>query len=149
MASAAFVAGAVDLSGLPESSAPEVAFIGRSNVGKSTLLNRLAQQDKLARTSATPGRTQQLNIFALRVINPADKSKYDLHLIDLPGFGYAKFSKEMRESLSGLTVEYISSRPQLQVVCLLADCRRDPAEDELAVRDLALRSGRSLPVIVT
>ena len=147
--SAKFVAGAAELAGLPESELPEIAVIGRSNVGKSTLINRLAQSEKLARTSATPGRTQQLNIFHLNVINPLGRQSHDLHLIDLPGFGYAKFSKEMRESLSAATVEYIATREQLRAVCLLADCRRDPGDDELAVRDLAFNSGRNLLVIVT
>lgn len=147
--SARFIAGAAELSSLPDVGLPEIAVIGRSNVGKSTLINRLSQSEKLARTSATPGRTQQLNIFQLSVINPTDKRAYELHLIDLPGFGYAKFSKELRENLSGMTVEYISAREQLRVVCLLADCRRDPGEDELAVRDLAFNSGRNLLVIVT
>lgn len=145
---ASFVAGAAYFAELPEHSLPELAVIGRSNSGKSSLINRLAQRVKLARTSATPGRTQQINVFRVTV-EGRQRKRRDLHLVDLPGFGYAKVSKGRREELGAMTVEYISTRASLRVVCLLIDAKRDPDRDELAVRDLVFDAGHHLLVVVT
>lgn len=148
MKDAEFVLGVADLIQLPDSERPEVALLGRSNVGKSTLLNRVTNRKTLARTSSTPGRTQQFNFFRVNYLGE-DNQERAIHLVDLPGFGYSKFGRDQRESLSLMTVDYLREREQLKVVCLLNDCRRDPEEDELAVRRLAFESGAILIPVIT
>ena len=109
-----FVAGVASLSALPASELPEVAFAGRSNVGKSSLINALTEHKQLARTSQTPGRTQQINFFTL------DER---LMLADLPGYGYARASKERIAAWTELVEAYLRGRPSLRRVCLLIDAR--------------------------
>src|SRR6202008_825585 len=109
-----FVAGAGNPAALPPVSLPEVAFIGRSNVGKSSLVNALTGRRMLARTSRTPGRTQQINFFDLGG---------RLMLVDLPGFGFAKVSKTKVRGWTGLIFRYLRGRPTLRRVCLLVDAR--------------------------
>jgi len=143
-----FVKGALDAKDFPEIEIPEVAFFGRSNVGKSTFLNRLCNRKQLAKTSAKPGKTSELNFFEARLSHNGEVK--ELSMVDLPGFGYAQFSKKKREYLSKLTVDYILNREQLKVVCLLNDARRDtPKEDELAIRELAERGEKSFLLIIT
>lgn len=147
-----FLGGAQSFSALPQCSIPEVAIIGRSNVGKSTLVNRLTGRHKLARTSQTPGRTTEINLFSLLLAleqDSAEEKELQLILADLPGFGYSKFAKTQREKLSQLTVEYIRNRPHLTTICLLNDCRRDPEDDELAIRDIAFAANVHLLVVLT
>ncbi|HSK38387.1 MAG TPA: ribosome biogenesis GTP-binding protein YihA/YsxC, partial [Arenibaculum sp.] len=105
---------AASLDGLPEAELPEVAFAGRSNVGKSSLMNALTGRKALARTSNTPGRTQQLNFFNLggRLV-----------LVDMPGYGYAKESKSKIEAWNGLMRGFLKGRVTLRRVCLLIDSR--------------------------
>lgn len=110
-----FVAGAASLESLPRPSLPEVAFVGRSNVGKSSLLNALTNRNSLARTSATPGCTQQLNFFDLGG---------QLMLVDLPGYGYAKASKKTVKGWNRLIIDYLRGRVPLQRVMILIDARR-------------------------
>ena len=143
-----FSRGVSSLDGLPDSELPEIAFVGRSNVGKSSLINRLTNRKNLARTSGTPGKTQELNFYSL-TLRTEEEPKKLLHFVDLPGFGYAKFSKKKREYISRLTVEYVQQREQLRVICLLNDCRRVPEEDELALRELAFESGVHCLVVLT
>jgi GTP-binding protein len=111
-----FVAGAATEDAIPALGLPEVAFAGRSNVGKSSLLNALTFRKSLARTSSHPGRTQQLNFF-----NLSDQ----LMLVDLPGYGYAKASKEKVKDWSSLTLRYLRGRVQLRKICLLVDSRHE------------------------
>lgn len=143
---ARFIAGASSIKAFPKSNLDEVAIVGRSNVGKSTFLNTLGNNSKLSRVSSTPGRTQEINFFEFALRGEAGRR---ILIADLPGFGFAKFSKEKREMLSKLTVDYIVGRKQLQVVCLLNDCRRDPGEEELAIRDLVFNSGKHCIIIMT
>lgn len=143
---AEFLAGAVALEQMPTDGVPEVAFIGRSNVGKSTLLNRLTKRKQLARTSGTPGRTQEINFFD--VFQGSNKEP-DLRLVDLPGFGYAKISKEKREKIGKLIVEYLQHREELAVVCLLNDSRRQPETEEQELRELVFNRGGTVLVVVT
>jgi GTP-binding protein len=146
--SAEFIGGEKVLSKIPPVSIPEIAVIGRSNVGKSTLINRLCNKQKLARVSSTPGRTQAINVFKV-VLLKGQKTEICYALTDLPGFGFAKFSKDERELLARLCVDYIQNRESLRVICLLNDCRRDPESDELAVQKLAFDSDIRLLVVVT
>ena len=109
-----FVMGVVALEHLPDTALPEVAFAGRSNVGKSSLINALTGRRNLARTSNTPGRTQEINFFDLG---------HRLMLVDLPGYGYAKVSKSRVKRWTALVNDYLKGRPSLRRLCLLVDAR--------------------------
>ena len=108
-----FVYGVAELGQLPDFSLPEIAFAGRSNVGKSSLINAIMGRD-IAHVSKTPGRTQQLNFF-----NVGDK----FHLVDMPGYGYAKVSKEMQKNWDLLIKDYLRGRPNLRAAFVLVDSR--------------------------
>ena len=110
----AFVAGAASFDSLPEFALPEIAFAGRSNVGKSSLVNALTGRRTLARISSKPGHTRQINFF-----NLADR----LFLVDLPGYGFAQVSRSMKETWQDLASAYLRGRPTLKRVCLLIDSR--------------------------
>ena len=110
----------------PPEELPEVAFIGRSNVGKSSLLNLLVRRKAFARVSRTPGRTQEVNFFRVN---------HDLVLVDLPGYGYARVSKTKRHSWQPLIDGYLRMTSQLRGIVLLLDIRRDPNEEDLAMLD--------------
>ncbi len=112
-----FVKGATRWAELPEDGRPEVAFIGRSNVGKSSLLNMLVGRKALARTSRTPGKTQELNYY---LVNEA------FYLVDLPGLGYAKVSKTQRARWAKFIQEYLIQREPLRLICHLVDGRHPP-----------------------
>lgn len=114
-----FVKGAASWSGLPSDGLPEVAFAGRSNVGKSSLLNALAGRRALARTSGTPGKTREFNYY---LVNGR------LYFVDLPGFGYAKTSKQERARWARLIERYVTERDPLRLLVHLVDSRRDPGE---------------------
>jgi GTP-binding protein len=110
----AFIAGAASFESLPPIALPEVAFAGRSNVGKSSLVNAITGRRSLARTSSSPGHTRQINFFDL-----AGR----LFLVDLPGYGFAQVSKSMKEAWQDLASAYLRGRPTLKRVCLLIDAR--------------------------
>ena len=113
----------------PGDGPPEVAFLGRSNVGKSSLLNRLANRKKLARTSGTPGKTRLIHFFR---IEAADR---ELLFVDLPGYGWARVSRRERESWGQMVEGYLDAREPLRVAILLQDLRRDVSEDETLLID--------------
>ncbi len=117
-----------------------MAFIGRSNVGKSSLINALLGRKSLARTSRTPGKTTMANVYCV------DDCYY---LVDLPGYGYARTSKAERGRFSRLIRRYIESRDTLSGVVWLLDIRRDPSPDDLAMADLLSRRERPVLVAVT
>jgi GTP-binding protein len=126
-----FMAGATSLDALPPSHLPEVAFVGRSNVGKSSLINALTNRKSLARVSHTPGRTRQINLFRLRDA---------LMLADLPGYGFARVSKAETARWNELITTYLLMRKNLRRVMLLIDCRRglmDSDEQVMALLDKA------------
>ena len=127
---AAFIAEARDLAGLPPAGPPEIAIAGRSNVGKSTLLNRLAGRRGLARTSKTPGRTRGLVIFSLRFKPGADTPVDELRLVDLPGYGYAQVSQAERRAWQPLIEGYTRGRRSLALFVILIDARRGIADEE-------------------
>ncbi len=133
---ARFVAGAADPGALPPDGMPEVAFAGRSNVGKSSLVNALTGRRMLARTSNTPGRTRQLNFFDLGG---------ELMLVDLPGYGYADASKAAVARWTGLVRRYLRSRAALRRVCVLVDARHGVKEPDRPVLQMLDEAGRLLP----
>jgi GTP-binding protein len=110
----------------PDSPLPEVAFAGRSNVGKSSLLNTLVRRKSFARVSRTPGRTREINFF--RVNN-------EFVLVDLPGYGYARISKEKKAEWRPMIESYLRRTTQLRGIVLLLDIRREPSEDDRAMLD--------------
>jgi GTP-binding protein len=136
----AFIAGAADSSALPDETLPEIAFLGRSNVGKSSLVNALTTRRMLARTSQTPGRTRQINFFAL------DRR---LMLVDLPGYGYAAASKSAVASWTRLVQHYLRGRASLRRVCLLIDARHGLKEPDRPVMQLCDAAGLSYQIVLT
>ena len=124
----------------PAPGAPEVAFLGRSNVGKSSLLNRLVGRKRLARTSSTPGKTRLLHWYRL------ERTSGELWFVDLPGYGYAKVSRRERQSWQRLVESYLGARASLGLAVLLQDLRRDFSEDEELL--LAWLAERGVPSLV-
>ncbi|MBV9964256.1 MAG: YihA family ribosome biogenesis GTP-binding protein, partial [Alphaproteobacteria bacterium] len=135
-----FIAGAADPEALPPEDLPEIAFLGRSNVGKSSLVNALAGRRMLARTSRTPGRTRQLNFFAL------DRR---LMLVDLPGYGFADASKTAVKAWSQTVLHYLRSRASLRRVCLLIDSRHGLKEPDQPILQLCDSAGLSYQIVLT
>ena len=129
-----------DLSTLPEPSLPEAAFIGRSNVGKSSLLNAICERKGLARTSKTPGRTQSFNFYQLDFLEEAEEKvrlkRAAMFFVDLPGYGYAEAPKNERKKWPQMIENYLTRRPNLQALVLLIDSRRVPREEEQWIADL-------------
>jgi GTP-binding protein len=136
-----FIGGMASVGGWrPEPSLPEVAFAGRSNVGKSSLLNRLIHRKKFARVSNTPGRTREINFFK---VNDA------FILVDLPGYGYARISKEKRAEWKPLIEGYLRKSPQLRGIVHLLDVRHDPTDDDRQMLDFLGELGVPTVVVLT
>ena len=133
---------------LPRHPYPEVAIVGRSNVGKSTFLNRLTQRRDIARVSNRPGRTTEINLFEA-TLRDAGRPDYKIVFADLPGYGYAKVSKQKHKQLIRSIADYLAERDPLKVLCLLNDCRREADADEFAVRDAVFENERHLLVVLT
>jgi GTP-binding protein len=136
-----FVRGVPSLEFLPEADRPEIAFAGRSNVGKSSLLNALVRQRGLARTSNTPGRTQELNFFA-----PADVR---LYLVDMPGYGFAKAPMDKVTAWTRLVKDYLKGRPTLKRVFLLIDARHGLKPLDCEIMTLLDEAAVSYQVVLT
>lgn len=137
---AVFMLGVVDLDSLPEEGPPEVAFAGRSNVGKSTLLNALTGQNALARASNTPGRTRELNYFDI---------EGQFRLVDLPGYGYAKAPRKDVERWTALTKDFLRGRSVLRRVCLLVDARHGLKPTDLEIMKLLDEAAVNYQVVLT
>jgi GTP-binding protein len=138
--SAKFIAAAQSPESFPKDRRPEIVFAGRSNVGKSSLINSLVGIKGLARTSSTPGRTQSINFF---LIND------EFYFVDLPGYGYAKTSKENRRAWGKLIEKYLAERQQLVLSILIVDARHEPSPLDLQMKSWLQHSGIPYLVVST
>lgn len=125
-------------SALPRNELPEIAFAGKSNVGKSSMLNALINRKSLARTSATPGKTQTINYYNVNQL---------LYFVDLPGYGYAKVSQETKEKWGKMIEKYLRKSPTLKAVFLLVDIRHEPGKNDVEMYEWIVANGFK-PVIV-
>ena len=125
---------------LPKNDLPEIAFLGKSNVGKSSLINTLMQRKSLARTSQAPGKTQTINYY---------KVNDSLYFVDLPGYGYAKVSQELRQKWGKMIERYITTSPTLKLICLLVDIRHEPTENDKLMYDWIKYHGYKVLLILT
>ncbi|MFZ5776119.1 MAG: ribosome biogenesis GTP-binding protein YihA/YsxC [Thermodesulfobacteriota bacterium] len=135
-----FVKSAGKISHLPPEGLPEIAFAGRSNVGKSSLINRLVNRRNLVRVSAQPGKTQTLNFFLV---------DQRLHLVDLPGYGFAKVSKALRDDWRGVITDYLTQRVSLRCVVVLIDIRHTLKSQDRELVEWLRGQGRPVLVIYT
>ncbi|MBT8469489.1 MAG: ribosome biogenesis GTP-binding protein YihA/YsxC [Deltaproteobacteria bacterium] len=142
---AEFVAGATALGQLPAPTFAEVAFAGRSNVGKSSLINNLVRRKKLVRTSGAPGCTRAINIFRVRI--RTNDVEAHLDLVDLPGYGYAQRSKAERRSWGPLIEGFLRERPGLRGAIVIIDIRRGARDDDLQLLEF-LESIEVTPILV-
>lgn len=138
--SAEFLKSAFKESDWPGDNKPEVAFLGRSNVGKSSLINSLLGVKGLARTSSTPGRTQSLNFFTIN---------NDFRFVDLPGFGYARVPREMRASWGEMVTSFLAKRRQLVLSIHIVDSRHEPTQQDLQLHEWLAVSGRPQLIVAT
>lgn len=138
--SAEFVISNTDVKKCPASTLPEYAFIGRSNVGKSSLINMLTQRKGLAMTSQKPGKTQLINHFLIN---------NEWHLVDLPGYGFARVGQSNRERLKSIIEDYILEREQLTNLFILLDCRHEPQKIDLEFIEWAGENGVPFALVFT
>lgn len=124
----------------PKDDLPDIAFVGKSNVGKSSMINLLTGKSKLARTGKTPGKTRELIFFNI------DDT---LHFVDLPGYGYAKVSKFQREDWGSYIEEYLNNRKNLKLILFLTDIRRTPTEDDMLMYDWIKKSNLKYSIVAT
>jgi len=136
-----FIKSAVKPADYPPVDLPEIAFAGRSNVGKSSLINVLVERKGLVRTSSTPGRTQLINFFQMTA------TPFSLNLVDLPGYGYAKVPLDVKKQWGPMMERYLSGRESLRGVVLILDIRRIPSDEDLQMLEW-LRSYRRRPIVV-
>lgn len=134
---AEYITSAVSLTTYPEHSEPEIALAGRSNVGKSSLINKFINRKNLARTGNTPGKTRMLNFYH---INDA------FYFVDLPGYGYAKVSKEVHSQWGKMMEDYFSTRENLRAVIQIVDMRHKPSQEDQEMNDFLLMRG--IPVLI-
>lgn len=135
-----FVTSAVKTEQYPEEEFPEVAFIGKSNVGKSSLINSLTNRRKLAKVSSTPGKTRLINFFLIN---------NECMFVDLPGYGYAKVSKDEKASWGKMVETYLRVRKSLKKVILLIDCRHKPTQDDVMMYEWIKHYGYDCIVVFT
>lgn len=137
---AEFLKSAVDKNSLPPEDRIEFMFCGRSNVGKSSFINMLCNNHKLARTSSNPGKTQTLNFFEIN---------HEFYFVDVPGYGYARVSKSIKETFGKMIEEYVTTRKALKMVFLLVDFRHKPTEDDILMFNFLKYHNLPVTVIAT
>jgi GTP-binding protein len=135
-----FITSAVSKTQYPEGLIPEIAFVGRSNVGKSSIINALTNRRHLAKVSGTPGKTKLINFFLIN---------NNFFLVDLPGYGYAKVSKVEKESWGRIVESYLLGRENLKKVVLLVDCRHKPTNDDIVMHSWIKHFGYNVTVVAT
>ena len=129
-----------DIYKIPNADLPECCFVGRSNVGKSSIINAITKTKKLAKISKTPGRTQSVNLFEInRIVN----------IVDLPGYGYAKVSKNTRDQLSNLMESYIANRDNLVKIFILIDCKVGIKNSDIDIFDFVSSSNKNFSIVLT
>ena len=138
-----FVKGVANIEGLEFSDIPEIAFLGRSNVGKSSLLNAITKRSKLAHTSKTPGRTQELNFFSIIIDRPI------INIVDMPGYGFAKASKKKIREWTDLSKFYLQNRPNLRRVFLLIDSRHNIKDSDKKIMSMLDDCAVSYQIVLT
>lgn len=141
-----YIASAVRVDQYPELKLKEIVFIGRSNVGKSSLINSLTRIGGLARVSGTPGKTQTINFYELSAKLPEQEERKDFYLVDLPGYGYAKTGREKRKLWSKFIEEYLIKSTELQFVCQLIDIRHAPMDSDIEMFRWLVK--QDLPVLI-
>ncbi len=148
--SSEYIISAVSPAQYPEEKLSEIVFIGRSNVGKSSLINSLTRRKNLARVSQTPGKTQTINFYKVKLKITEDETvepeRKNFYLVDLPGYGYAKTSKSNRKLWTKFIEQYLLTSEQIKFVCQLIDIRHDPPESDLKMLNWLIES--NLPVLV-
>ncbi|KRM02267.1 ribosome biogenesis GTP-binding protein YihA/YsxC [Lactobacillus kitasatonis] len=135
--SSSYAISAVKESQYPKDNLPEIALAGRSNVGKSSLINTLLKRKNLARTSSQPGKTQTLNFY---LVND------EFYLVDVPGYGYAKVSQKRRQEFGEMIQDYLETRPNLKGLIILIDSRHQPTKDDIAMYEYA--QYLNIPILV-
>ena len=147
-----YIASAVRPEQYPHPELTEVAFIGRSNVGKSSLINSLCRRNGLARVSATPGKTQTINFYDLeakRTLEDETVERQEFYLVDLPGYGFARTGKANRDQWSGFIAKYLSGSDNLAMVCQLIDIRHKPLENDVECYYWLKSCGLMVQIILT
>ncbi|MBO6305771.1 MAG: YihA family ribosome biogenesis GTP-binding protein [Selenomonadaceae bacterium] len=142
--SAKYILSAVNHSQYPENELPEIAFWGRSNVGKSSLINSLVRIKNLARVSSQPGKTQTINFYEVDL--KAEGERKAFYLADLPGYGYAKTGKDARKTWAKFIAEYLTTSKNLLFLCLLVDLRHDPQANDRETFDFLLKN--NIPTLI-
>ena len=148
--SSEYIISAVSIAQYPQVKLPEIVFIGRSNVGKSSLINSLTRRKNLARVSQTPGKTQTINFYKVTLkiteSEEIEPDRRDFYLVDLPGYGYAKTSKSNRKLWAKFIEQYLLSSEQIQFVCQLIDIRHEPMESDINMFNWLVEN--NLPVLI-
>ena len=145
-----YIISAVSIAQYPQIKLPEIVFIGRSNVGKSSLINSLTRRKNLARVSQTPGKTQTINFYKVTLkitqSEEVEPERRDFYLVDLPGYGYAKTSKSNRKLWAKFIEQYLLSSEQIRFVCQLIDIRHEPMESDINMFNWLVEN--NLPVLI-
>jgi len=143
-----YIASAVRVEQYPKDDLSEIAFVGRSNVGKSSLINSLARRHGLARVSGTPGKTATLNYYRLTA-KLLPEERIDFFLVDLPGYGYARKGQEMRRQWTKFIEEYLTRSPNLKLVCQLIDMRHPPMDSDVRTFRWLREQGLPVQIVAT
>ena len=141
-----YIASAVKKEQYPDGGLPEIVFMGRSNVGKSSLINSLTRVKNLARVSSQPGKTQTINFYEVGAKVLSEEDRKSFYLVDLPGYGYAKTGKERRKIWSKFIEEYLLEAKELRFVCQLIDIRHEPMASDVEMFQWLV--GHNIPVLI-